>query len=372
MTLTGGDQMNTDEIERRTPLQQHNDSYSSARSSGDKDTTIALTKPVYTNGRFYNPWDTWVERSIWQQIKLFRESDSGPSPTIPVDIDTHLPVVTPNYSKLLQPPSTGMQACWLGHASVLVQFDGLNVLCDPVFSERCSPVSFMGPKRYRPMPCGVDDLPQIDAVLISHTHYDHLDTNTIKKLDARFGMNVQWFVPLKASSILTCVGCKNVTELSWWDEKDMTINGNRFKFVFTPTQHFTNRGIMDMNTCLWGSWVVIGPNYRYFFGGDTAYCSGFKEIGNKYGPMDFAAIPIGAYHPAAVMSNIHCNPHEAVEIHCDVKAKQSVGIHWGTFVLTREPILQPPKRLAEALTAKGLNHDDFLVTKHGEVFDVRC
>lgn len=198
------------------------------------------------------------------------------------------------------PPSDDIQVTWLGHASVLVQMDGLNILTDPVLSGYCGPNQLMSFKRYRPAPCAVDELPNIDAVCISHDHYDHLDLKTVKGLNQRFGECLHWFVPMGLKSWMINAGCKNVTELEWWEEMEFPkhkSNGSATKFVFTPTQHWCRRSLTDENKVLWGSWTVIGPRHRFFFAGDTGYCKGFKQIGKQYGPFDFAAIPIGAYKP---------------------------------------------------------------------------
>ena len=183
------------------------------------------------------------------------------------ELKKNLPVIKLSLDEL-NLPETGIRITWLGHASVLAQFDNFNILADPIFSDRCSPLGFLGPKRYRPAPYNVSELPKIDAVCISHNHYDHLDVQTVKDL-SDFHENLHWFVP---------IGLKQ------W-------------FVFTPTKHWCNRGLLDRNKVLWGSWTVLGPRYRYYFAGDTGYCDAFKQIGERFGPIDVAAIPIGAYEP---------------------------------------------------------------------------
>lgn len=202
------------------------------------------------------------------------------------------------------PPEEGIRITWIGHASILVQFDGFSILADPIFSNRCSFLSFAGPKRYRPPPCTVNELPEIDAVCISHNHYDHLDVETVKDLNARFP-RLHWFVPAGLKGWMNQTGVTmNVNEYEWWEEKEITKTSNdcslSMNFVFTPTKHWCNRGVFDRNKVLWGSWTIIGPRYRMYFAGDTAYCAGFKQIGHKYGPFDLAAIPIGAYEPRYV------------------------------------------------------------------------
>ena len=181
--------------------------------------------------------------------------------------------------------------------------DGFNILTDPILNNFCGPIQILSFKRYRPTPCTVDELPRIDAVCISHDHYDHLDLKTVKELNQRFGDNLHWFIPMGLKSWMTNnVGCKNVVELEWWGKSELsectdTHNNSTAKFIFTPTQHWCRRSLTDQNKVLWGSWTVIGPKHRFFFAGDTGYCKGFKQIGKQYGPFDFAAIPIGAYKP---------------------------------------------------------------------------
>ena len=179
--------------------------------------------------------------------------------------------------------------------------DGLNILTDPVFNDYCGIARMIGVKRYRPVPCTVNELPDIDAVCISHNHYDHLDYTTVCELNSRFENKIHWFVPMGLRQWMRDSGCKNVVELEWWDEHThpkFTEKSKAVKFAFTPAQHWCRRGINDTNKVLWGSWSVIGPRNRFFFAGDTGYHHGvFKQIGKRYGPFDLAAIPIGAYEP---------------------------------------------------------------------------
>lgn len=226
---------------------------------------------------------------------------------------------------------------WLGHATTLVQFDNVTVLTDPILSERASPFQLIGPKRYRSFPCDVNELPLIDAVVISHNHYDHLDVDSVQSLNYRFGDKLRWYVPLGLAQWMKENGPENVVELNWWESSCISKKSDVL-FVFTPAQHWSKRTLTDDNIVLWGSWSIIGPKHRFFFAGDTGYCNSFKQIGNMYGPFDVAAIPIGAYEPRWFMLPQHVSPEEAVRIHEDVKSKSSVGIHWGTFSLAHEVI----------------------------------
>ena len=319
-----------------------------------------------------------------------------------------LPVVKPDASALAAPPRNQTQVTWLGHAACLVQWQGWTVLCDPIFSHRCAPVQFAGPARVRPSPVQVEDLPAVDAIVISHNHYDHLDELTVTKLAGQ-QPDATFFVPLGMRSWFESIlpkGQVNVCEMDWGEEvevppslsasrrqqvdsdstdgatKDSTENGEDnakdrppLTIVCVPCQHWCKRTLTDTNKCLWSSWIAKTPGMTYYFGGDTGYCGDmFRRVGNLY-PVDFAAIPIGAYGQPAERwfhKPNHQNPEEAVQCHKDLHSRQSLGVHWGTFLLTGEHIMEPPKKLAEAAAEAGLADGTFCVLGHGEtrVFDL--
>uniref|UniRef100_A0A8C6UQE0 N-acyl-phosphatidylethanolamine-hydrolyzing phospholipase D n=1 Tax=Neogobius melanostomus TaxID=47308 RepID=A0A8C6UQE0_9GOBI len=315
------------------------------------------------HGRWTNPWSTWRFPSYPTLLRfLLLDKDNSKVPSSKEALDAELPVMEPYFARNpdLSESSPGLRVTWLGHATVLVEMDGLNILTDPIFSQRASPLQFMGPKRYRGPP-----LPRIDAVVISHSHYDHLDAGSVASLNARFGGELRWFVPLGLMDWMAKMGCENVMELDWWEENCVPSH-DEVTFVCTPSQHWSKRTALDDNKSLWGSWTVLGPDHRFFFAGDTGYCPAFKEIGHRFGPFDLAAIPIGAYLPRDVMVGQHVDPAEAVLIHEDLQARQSVAIHWGTFALAHEYYLEPPVRLREALEQKGLKPESFFVLNHGE------
>lgn len=322
-----------------------------------------------SNGRFVNPWKTWQFPSYGTICRLFlMEKNNSNVPSAKEELDSELPVLEPYFvqhpDQCMQTGSS-MQVTWLGHATVLVEMDGLVLLTDPMFSQRASPMSFMGPKRYRGPPCTVQQLPRLDAVVISHTHYDHLDADSVAALNARFGSELHWFVPLGLAKRMQKAGCENVIELDWWAGE--RIPGHDDVRVFcTPAQHWCKRSALDDNKVLWGSWTVVGPHNRFFFAGDTGYCSSFQEIGKHFGPFDLAAIPIGAYLPRGIMKSQHVDPEEAVKIHIDIKARNSLAIHWGTFALAYEHYLEPPILLRDAMENHGLNPDLFFTLHHGE------
>ena len=242
-----------------------------------------------------------------------------------------------------------------------VSAQGLNLLTDPVFSERCSPFTFAGLKRAVPAALTIDQLPPINVVLVSHNHYDHLDM-ALKQLQARFGKDILWFAPLGVASWLRKLGVERIIELGWWQSE---FHGQVEAFCL-PAQHFSGRGPGDHNRSLWCSWRLAFPDFSLYFAGDTGYAPLFGDIGDIFGPVDLALLPIGAYEPRWFMSPVHINPAEAVRIHKDIQAKQSVAMHWGTFVLTDEPMDAPPKALKLAMESHSIHPDQFRVPQHGE------
>ena len=258
---------------------------------------------------------------------------------------------------------------WIGHATMLAQFGGLNVVTDPVFSERVSPLSFIGPKRALAPGLALAELPHIDLVLISHNHYDHLDDASVRALNSQTGGPPLFVVPLGIKAWMAEREITNVVELDWWQSHTLGM----VEIVLTPVQHWSGRGPNDQLKTLWGGYAVFAPDLHFFFTGDTAYSKDFVDIHEHFkarqaegGGFDIALIAVGAYEPRWFMSSQHVNPAEAVQIHLDVNAKRSVGIHWGTFELTDESLDEPPKQLAEARRAKGLPDDAFTVMAVGE------
>ncbi len=249
---------------------------------------------------------------------------------------------------------------WVGHATFLVQLGGLNILTDPVLSKRTSPVQWAGPERLAPLGLHFDELPKIDVVLISHNHYDHLDETTVHRLAARDAP--AFVVPLGLRDWFEHRRIAHVTELDWWQSTQAC--GLLVHAV--PAQHFSGRSATDRNRSLWCGFVFERAGQRHYFAGDTGYGPDFADIGARFAPIDVAMIPIGAYDPRGFMQPVHVDPEEAVRIHRDVGSRLSLAMHWGTFRLTLEPMEEPPRRLAEALAAQGLNPDAFRVMQHGE------
>lgn len=233
---------------------------------------------------------------------------------------------------------------FIGHASYLVQTPGLNIITDPVFSERASPVSFAGPKRVRRPGIEIDQLPKIDVVLVSHNHYDHLDVESLKTLHKN--SNPLFLVPLGDRELLQSLGIDNVQELDWW--QDVQVRDTKITFV--PTHHWSARGLFDRCESLWGGYVVTTPKLKFYFGGDTGYDTHFAQTKEKLGSPDVALIPIGAYEPRWFMKEHHMNPEDAVQAHMDLGSKLSLGIHLMTFQLTDEAFEAPVEALEKAKT----------------------
>jgi len=249
---------------------------------------------------------------------------------------------------------------WIGHSTVLVQMEGKTFLTDPVWSGRVGPLKWAGTPRISEPGLLIEKLPPIDIILISHNHYDHLDESSIEELVDR-NPNVKFFVPLRVRDWFEERGIRNVEELDWWE--GASVEG--LKILCTPAQHFSGRWLNDRNQTLWCSWTVLGKK-RLYFAGDSGYCSHFKTIGNKFGPFDLTMIPIGAYEPKKLMRSVHMDPEDAVQAFLDLRGKKMLGIHWGAFVMTDEPMDEPPRRLETAVAQKRLSKDDVWILKIGE------
>ncbi len=249
---------------------------------------------------------------------------------------------------------------WVGHSTLLIQLDGVNLLTDPQWSRRASPVSFLGPQRVTPPGLPFENLPPIHLVLISHDHYDHLDVATVMRLAETH--RPLFLVPLGLKAWFAGLGITRVEELDWWESR--VFNGLTLTSV--PAQHFSGRTFWDRNRQLWSGWAVAGRAKRLYFAGDTGYYDGLKEIGRRLGPFDLAAIPIGAYMPPSIMKANHTDPEEALKALEDVRGRRLIGIHWGTFDLAEEPIEEPPKRVAAEARRLGLDPERIWVLRHGE------
>ncbi|GIW45228.1 MAG: MBL fold metallo-hydrolase [Candidatus Binatia bacterium] len=247
---------------------------------------------------------------------------------------------------------------WIGHSTFLVRMEGVTFLTDPIFSWRASPVSFAGPQRLQPPGIPLEELPPVDFVTVSHDHYDHADLPTWKALARR---GVLFVVPLGMGDLVHSVGGRFVA-LDWWQSVELP----SVTVTCVPAQHFSGRGFIGHNRRLWAGWVVAGKHRKFYHAGDTGYFAGFKEIGARLGPIDLAALPIGAYDPPAIMRFVHLNPEEAVQAARDVGAKRVVAMHWGTFDLTDESLDEPPARFRAAAQKLGYGDDQAWVLAVGE------
>lgn len=298
-------------------------SYAGAPRDGDRFVNSAGPRPLPGVGEMF----PFLLRKAWTSLT----HRAGAAKLVPFDPAAlqHNPSVT-----------------WIGHATMLVRMDGVTFLTDPIFSERASPVSFAGPARLVPPGVPLDQLPPLDFATISHDHYDHADLPSITALAAR---GVPFIVPLGLGELVRDAGGQ-VTELDWWQETKV----GRVRVYCVPAQHFSGRSLTDSNSRLWAGWVVAGPTRRFYHAGDTGYFSGMRAIGERLGPIDLAALPIGAYDPGAIMHFVHMNPEEAIQAALDLRAATAIGMHYGTFDLTDEPLDEPPRRFHAEATRRAL------------------
>ena len=272
---------------------------------------------------------------------------------------SQVPQVSADIRAIQAQNPNSLAVTWLGHSTFLIQYLGINVLTDPVFSDYASPMSFIGPKRYTPVALDIDDLPPIDFVVISHNHYDHLDTNSIQRLpDHTVYLVPENLGPWFEDNDITG---DRVYELPWWQDKQF----EAVNFTATPSQHWSARGLFDRFESHWASWRIDIGDKSIWFAGDTGYNDNdFKAIGEKLGEVDLALIPIGAYAPRDFMRLYHVNVDEAVKIHHDIQSRFSVGMHWGTFPLTAEPVMEPVQKLEQ------YQLDNFITLSLGETLSV--
>ncbi|WP_254063384.1 MBL fold metallo-hydrolase [Rhodanobacter sp. L36] len=308
------------------------------RNTSKQDHTGALT---WRDGRFQNVAVThtgklgevlrmfWVHRSLRRKPRL------------------SLPVVPVRADVLKGPTSQALRVTWLGHSTTLIEIDGLRLLTDPVLSDRASPVPFAGPKRFTPPALSVDDLPPIDAVILSHDHFDHLDSDTIRALAGKVG---RFYTTLGVGARLTAwgVSAEHVIELDWWQEASF----GPLTLAATPAQHFSGRGLGDRDSTLWASWVVMGLRERLFFSGDTGMHAGFAEIGERYGPFDLTLVECGAYNE--LWPDVHMQPEQSIAAHRLVKGRTMMPVHWGTFDLAMHRWDEPAERIRALAAEQGV------------------
>jgi N-acyl-phosphatidylethanolamine-hydrolysing phospholipase D len=259
-------------------------------------------------------------------------------------------------------PASHLTVTWVGHSSLLIQLAGMNILTDPMWSERASPVPFAGPQRWVAPGVALDALPPLDLVLLSHNHYDHLDASTVRQL-ARRQPQAVWVTALGLASFVKKRGVSAVAELDWWQEHTV----GALRVTASPAMHFSSRGIGDRGDTLWCGFALAAANgRRVFFAGDTGFHPDFATIAARLGPFDVALLPIGAYEPRWFMRYVHMNPEEAVDAFGVLNARVMVPIHWGTFKLTDEAMDEPPRRARAAWKAAGLAPERYCQLAHGE------
>ena len=319
-------------------------------------TLTAFVQPRDAEGRFLNEdrvppgttiW-TVLRWSVWDRITGQRRKTPDRAP---------VPAFAPDLGTLARPPEPGEPAriTWLGHASFLVQLDGVSLLVDPALR----PTLFGGLGRNVPPGVAIEQLPPIDAVLVTHNHFDHLDLPTLEQVKAPVvaGLGLErWF---RDRGLFA-------TELGWWETT--TVRGVRVTFV--PAQHWSRRGLFDRNRTLWGGFVIQGTRATIYHSGDTAWFRGFAEIGRRFPGIDAALLPIGAYDPAWFMETMHLNPEQALRAFRDLRARTFVAMHWGTFKLADEPLDEPPRRLEAERVRLGLPAERVRIPAVGQTLTV--
>ncbi|KAI0629648.1 Metallo-hydrolase/oxidoreductase [Trametes polyzona] len=382
------------------------------RASQEKESGRPAHHDDDTQTRFKNPWPSYRHASVSQFARTFVGQITN-APKSVMDLSERIPSRTPDWGAGRAPDA--LKATWLGHACYLVELPtpagaarGPRILFDPVMSHRCSPVQWIGPARLLPTPCPAEDIPEVDAICISHNHYDHMDLPTLRTVFTLHQPHI--FVPLGNRDHLRSIDIPDthIHTLDWWDActvtttlppaKDESAAASAgaavqasFVVTCTPSQHTANRTAFDRWRTLWSSRSIseVAPSTppapartprKVYFAGDTGYrtvragedeahaprCPAFAEIGERLGPFDLALLPIGAYAPREMWSNLHASPADAVEIFKDVRARRALAMHWGTWVLTTEPTLEPPELLKQACAKAGLEEGAFDICGLGE------
>lgn len=303
--------------------------------------------------RYFNPAAREYGHRVWHVLRWMARRRPARWPKW---IDDPIPPRPPAV-----PEPRQIAATFVGQSTFLLQFDGVNVLTDPVWSHRASPVRWAGPRRVRRPGLDFDGLPPIHLVLVSHNHYDHMDLTTLRRLRQRF--DPLFLTGLGNRRYLRKRGLSRVEELDWW--QTFPAPGG-MQVTMTPARHFSRRGLFDRLRTLWGGFVLTGETKRVFFAGDSAYDDHFQEIARRLGRMDLALLPIGAYEPRWLMQAAHMNPAEAVQAHLDLAPRLSIGMHFGTFQLTDESIDAPVEELRRRLRQHGVKESEFRVPSFGE------
>jgi N-acyl-phosphatidylethanolamine-hydrolysing phospholipase D len=316
------------------------------------------------HGGYRNPWPGDRAHTFQDLLRWRRERKQVPPPPVP----DYRPSVATSQFEAPWAAADVLTATWVGHATTLLQLGGVNVLTDPMWSNRASPVSWAGPTRLVPPAVSFESLPPIDVVLISHNHYDHLDRETVRRLVQR-QPGAAWFVPLGLKRLVSRWGVQRVREADWWE----TVRADEVVVTCVPARHFSARTPWDRAQTLWAGWTIAANGWRVYFAGDTAYHPEFAAIAEQHGPFDLALLPVGAYEPRWFMGSVHMNPEDALAAYADLRAPHATApppamlpIHWGTFRLTDEPVDEPPSRTRAGWIGAGLPSDALWLLAHGQ------
>ena len=322
--------------------------------------TLAMTNKPYhhlDNGKFRNPEGSPVRsENVKWSYSTFNKEKKKLDMTVPDEHVIKKNLVLEKLNSIQNNDYIG----WIGHATFLIKLGNTTIITDPVFSKNAGPLIF-GPKRYTEPALNLNELPKIDLFLLTHNHYDHQDMGTIRKFPYK---DTKVFTALKLGKYFTKHHFKDVQELDWYQE----VKFNDLKITFLPAVHWSKRSLTDTNKTLWGSFLIEYAGKKIFFACDTGYGNIYKKIGKEYGPIDLTMINIGAYdfRPMFEKSIYHTSPEEALQAAHDLKSKKVLGTHWGTFVLSLEPIMEPPKRFKDNAEKFGFKRDDALIFKIGE------
>ena len=322
--------------------------------------TLAMTNKPYhhlDNGKFRNPEGSPVRsENVKWSYSTFNKEKKKLDMTVPDEHVIKKNLVLDKLNSIKNNDYIG----WIGHATFLIKLGNTTIITDPVFSKNAGPLIF-GPKRYTEPALNLNELPKIDLFLLTHNHYDHQDMGTIRKFPYK---DTKVFTALKLGKYFTKHHFKDVQELDWYQE----VKFNDLKITFLPAVHWSKRSLTDTNKTLWGSFLIEYAGKKIFFACDTGYGNIYKKIGKEYGPIDLTMINIGAYdfRPMFEKSIYHTSPEEALQAAQDLKSKKVLGTHWGTFVLSLEPIMEPPKRFKDNAEKFGFKREDALIFKIGE------
>ena len=322
--------------------------------------TLSMTNKPYhhlDNGKFRNPEGSPIRsENVKWSYSTFNKEKKKLDMTVPDEHVIKKNLVLETLNSIQNNDYIG----WIGHATFLLKLGNTTIITDPVFSKNAGPLIF-GPKRYTEPALNLNELPKIDLFLLTHNHYDHQDMSTIRKFPYK---DTKVFTALKLGKYFTKHHFKNVQELDWYQEEKF----NDLKITFLPAVHWSKRSLTDTNKTLWGSFLIEYAGKKIFFACDTGYGNIYKKIGKEYGPIDLTMINIGAYdfRPMFEKSIYHTSPEEALQAAQDLKSKKVLGTHWGTFVLSLEPIMEPPKRFKDNAEKFGFKRDDALIFKIGE------